>query len=231
MLDYDNYYSRACFRQALLSLMGEKSFDIITVKDIVYRSNHSRSTFYLHYRDKYQLLEEIESELISGFEAQIRRVQTCRLVVFLNNIIQGFHPDFLLYFHYIKKNAEAFIPLVKNQHHLDFSHKFITGINKYRLEHASEWFGGEINPIHMQTFEKHFNGDFPNIFIDWVKNGLKPPEEEMAAMLSFRYKGYILMFDDMEPNEMLERILKLIQKSWAMEKIFDVPEPTGIPGS
>ena len=42
---------------ALASLIHEKSYDAIVVKEILARANVGRSTFYTHFRDKDELLE------------------------------------------------------------------------------------------------------------------------------------------------------------------------------
>ncbi|WP_281759753.1 TetR/AcrR family transcriptional regulator [Alicyclobacillus hesperidum] len=51
-------------KQALLELMEEKHFDQITVQDIADRANISRKTFYLHYVDKFDLLDHVIEESI-----------------------------------------------------------------------------------------------------------------------------------------------------------------------
>ena len=43
--------------------MEEKDFEIITVLDITKRANINRGTFYLHYVDKYDMLEKYELKL------------------------------------------------------------------------------------------------------------------------------------------------------------------------
>ena len=48
--------TRILLRDALLGLMLEKRFDRITVQDIIDRANVGRSTFYLHYQDKQDLV-------------------------------------------------------------------------------------------------------------------------------------------------------------------------------
>jgi len=48
--------TRVLLRDALLELMLEKRFDRITVQDIIDRANVGRSTFYLHYQDKQDLV-------------------------------------------------------------------------------------------------------------------------------------------------------------------------------
>lgn len=54
---------------ALISLMEEKGFDHITVRDITSRAEINRATFYLHYQDKYDLLDRIVDEMIHEFTA------------------------------------------------------------------------------------------------------------------------------------------------------------------
>lgn len=51
--------------EALLSLLLEKDFEYITVKDVCARAGVNRSTFYLHYENTADLLEEAV-ELIHG---------------------------------------------------------------------------------------------------------------------------------------------------------------------
>jgi AcrR family transcriptional regulator len=49
--------SRQQLRAALVSLIEEQGFDALTVHDITDRAKLNRATFYLHYRDKQDLLE------------------------------------------------------------------------------------------------------------------------------------------------------------------------------
>ena len=53
-------------RTAFYELLREEGFQKVTVRMIVERAGINRSTFYLHYQDKYDLLESIEEELSGG---------------------------------------------------------------------------------------------------------------------------------------------------------------------
>lgn len=55
--------TKAQLRQGLARLMQQKSINEITVKELVNEVDINRSTFYLHYTDIYDLLEQTEAEL------------------------------------------------------------------------------------------------------------------------------------------------------------------------
>ena len=48
--------TRALLHEALGSLIPEKAYDRITIADVLNRAQVSRSTFYMHFRDKDNLL-------------------------------------------------------------------------------------------------------------------------------------------------------------------------------
>jgi len=48
--------TQSALRRALLELIQEKDYDAITVEEITTRADLARTTFYLHYRDKEELL-------------------------------------------------------------------------------------------------------------------------------------------------------------------------------
>lgn len=64
-------------KQAFFELIEEEGFDHISVKDITARAMISRNTFYLHYSDKFDLLnkicDEIVFKLFLGVGKQLRR--------------------------------------------------------------------------------------------------------------------------------------------------------------
>lgn len=58
--------TRRFLREALLQLISEKGFDAITVKDLTQYAEINRATFYQHYYDKFDLLDQnIEDMLLN----------------------------------------------------------------------------------------------------------------------------------------------------------------------
>lgn len=58
--------SRKLIKTAFMELATEKEISKITVKDIADRADINRGTFYAHYRDVYDVLEQIEDEAIEN---------------------------------------------------------------------------------------------------------------------------------------------------------------------
>ena len=55
--------TKAQLRRGLAKLLKEKTIKEITVKELVEEVDINRSTFYLHYTDIYDLLEQTENDL------------------------------------------------------------------------------------------------------------------------------------------------------------------------
>ncbi|HEX6537340.1 MAG TPA: TetR/AcrR family transcriptional regulator [Gemmatimonadaceae bacterium] len=60
--------TQGLLHEALASLIHEKSYDSIVVKEILGRANVGRSTFYTHFRDKDELLESGLRDMVRGGE-------------------------------------------------------------------------------------------------------------------------------------------------------------------
>jgi AcrR family transcriptional regulator len=61
--------TKRLLREALFSLIGEKDYDSIVVKEILDRADVGRSTFYAHFNDKDELLVSGIHDLINSVQA------------------------------------------------------------------------------------------------------------------------------------------------------------------
>ena len=110
--------------KALISLMEEKPFAYITVSEICARAGVNRSTFYLHYENIGDLLEETARYLIDDFltyfgedmEDVPYRLTNCELSE-LNFICDKYLTPYLTY---IRENKEVFSTALSNRKSLGF---------------------------------------------------------------------------------------------------------------
>ena len=99
--------TRKLLQQALIEVTVEKGFAALTVRDITRRAMVNRSTFYRHYLDKYDLLEQHLSEIYGVLEERgiIGEDRHEGLIELLKQIQQ--FPDF--YRVVLSAKADAFL--------------------------------------------------------------------------------------------------------------------------
>lgn len=63
--DRRTIYTKSVIREAFLKLKGSKSYVDITVADICREADISRGTFYLHYKNTFDVMDEVLDEALS----------------------------------------------------------------------------------------------------------------------------------------------------------------------
>lgn len=72
-LDRRKKYTRMVLKDSLMTLLKTKQLSSITVKEICEEADVNRSTFYAHYQDSFDLMEQIEEELISDLTTYMKQ--------------------------------------------------------------------------------------------------------------------------------------------------------------
>ncbi|WP_439873507.1 TetR/AcrR family transcriptional regulator [Bacillus mycoides] len=60
--------TQRAIKNTFIQLIEEVGFEKVNVRKLIERAEVNRSTFYLHYQDKYDLLNKIEDELLEGLK-------------------------------------------------------------------------------------------------------------------------------------------------------------------
>ena len=63
-------------KNTFIKLLLSKPFDKITIKELCDISNTSRITFYAHYKDKYDLIEDISKDMVESAKNEYQRLQS-----------------------------------------------------------------------------------------------------------------------------------------------------------
>lgn len=64
-------YTKALLRHALVEMMQTQHISAISVKALCDKADVHRSTFYAHYRDQYDLLEQLEQEVFENVNERL----------------------------------------------------------------------------------------------------------------------------------------------------------------
>lgn len=93
---------------ALITLLDKKDFSYITVKDICTIANVNRSTFYLHYQNTSDLLEEVIHNLKCSFYEHFKEIKKSSADDELSNLIFIKDEYLLPYLNFIKENRRVY---------------------------------------------------------------------------------------------------------------------------
>ncbi|MGM9950075.1 MAG: TetR/AcrR family transcriptional regulator [Lysinibacillus sp.] len=168
-------------KEAFISLLEEKSFDSITVRDLTERANINRGTFYLHYLDKFDLLEKCEEEVFSN----ILSIFNAAAVI---DILQGQDmasrlPFFTKVFEYLQEEAAFMKVILGPNGDPSFQEKvrqvFIKNIHDNIL---SEFDMASIEaPIDL--FTTYISSAHLGVIQYWLNSGMKQSPKELTALL------------------------------------------------
>ncbi|MBP1948372.1 TetR/AcrR family transcriptional regulator [Virgibacillus litoralis] len=161
------------FRQALVNLIKEKGYQSVTVKDIVQYSKYNRSTFYVHYHDKFYLAADLLHSMLAGMEEAVatpyernQQINTARLNARSFEIIR-----------YIYEHRN-FFELINYQDTIPQLHtKFPETILKIYQE---KFQFKTINnmPVDMDYFTRYTAYGFYGLLIHWINTGFEASQEE-----------------------------------------------------
>ena len=169
-------------KQAFIELMEEKKFDQITVQDISDRATVKRVTFYLHYKDKSDLMYQCIDETLNELHDKVNEK-----VSFIGNfdfLDEQPHPSFVQLFHQVSENYPFYNALlVKNRipyltsRLLEIIHEFVSeGINQIEPN-------DENLTANRSLIIKYVESAFLEVIIWWIESGMHLSESEMAFQL------------------------------------------------
>ncbi|MCA1024478.1 TetR family transcriptional regulator [Cytobacillus kochii] len=116
-------------RNAFLTLALQKDIAQITVKDIIEEADYNRTTFYVHYADKFALMDDLMNTTIEGIINSIREPYRENKVIDLSTI----QKNALLFVDYVYEHQQTFKILFNKEHFYFFEEKLTNSIMKVNL--------------------------------------------------------------------------------------------------
>ncbi|PJN90144.1 TetR/AcrR family transcriptional regulator [Bacillus sp. mrc49] len=109
--------SQSAIQSAFLEMLINEGFDDITVKNITEKANIGRKTFYLHYMDKFDLLDKI-------VDAHIKRLR----VICDQKQSKGFIEGTIIWFEYFQEHKSFFASIFRSNGTLSFRKRILSFI-------------------------------------------------------------------------------------------------------
>lgn len=116
-------------RKAFIDIAQNKDIKQITVKDILEKADYNRTTFYVHYADKFDLMSDIMNEITNGLIKAIQLPYQDNKQIDLSTIqINALH-----FIDYVYAHQETFKILFNNHNYPDFETKITESLLKIHL--------------------------------------------------------------------------------------------------
>ncbi|MDD7403122.1 MAG: TetR/AcrR family transcriptional regulator C-terminal domain-containing protein [Butyribacter sp.] len=174
--------TKKAIRKAFLKLIEEKDINEITIQNIADEADINRKTFYNYYNGIYQVLEEIENEILETFQQDLQtlNVQNYNELVCatFRKLADIFQSDVNLH--------RLFMQMGKNSVIMERLKKIILSHSEQFL---SEFFQKNENAAELAR-EYCLSGVIA-VFAQWLKSGQKIPVEELAHAVTLMSAGVI----------------------------------------
>lgn len=176
--------TRQLLKDALVELIEERGYDKITVQDITERATLNRATFYLHYRDKLDLLYQSSKEILNDLVSSIN-------VTFDDKIKFDFlkdenepHDTFMHLFEQISLNNKLYKVFLTEK---DIPY-FSSGLKEIIIDFVSNGINA-MEPddkkltVPREMAVRYFAAAFLDVFVWWLENDMPYSPKFMATQL------------------------------------------------
>lgn len=164
--------TKAQLRAALSALMQEKEIKDITVRELTERADLNRGTFYCHYKDIYDMVEQVQTEMLEELNGVLNAYTPTELR-------RGLRPILTDVFLLVDRNADLFTALLGSRDSGPMARLSRIVYEKVLRDWWSE-FGGAI-PGGEYYLDFAVAGIL-GLVGRWLNTGRREPPEEMACL-------------------------------------------------
>jgi AcrR family transcriptional regulator len=165
-------YTKMVLRDSLTDLMKEKSILKITIKDICEVADLSRSTFYAHFKDQYDLLQQIQEETIANIEKLLEKYNNDGSKVAIIHMLEEL-------LRYIADNGESIQVLLSENGDINFQKK-IFGFT--RQKEVLKYFTDKFDEKTQEYASVFMVNGAIGLIQQWFKNNMDVPVKDMVKL-------------------------------------------------
>lgn len=170
--------TRRLIKETLLLLIEEKGFGNVTVRDLTHRAKINRGTFYLHYLDKFDLLESVESGLLDGLQQHMRALDYQEMMD--SHKQNKPHAPLVDVFRYLKQNGPILRALLGAKGDPAFSPRLKESLKNGIFKEINDHF--QDISIPSEYFSAFATSAYLGVIEDWLNSGMRQSPEEMAVI-------------------------------------------------
>lgn len=169
--------TRRRLKECFIRLLKEKKIQDISVRELADMADINRGTFYLHYRDVYDLLEAVEQTIIDDLNELLAHYPPARLMEQPSLLFLELYP-------LVKQNADTITALLGENGDLNFSLRMENLLKEVCL---TRWISSQIPGIFpdestITLYSAFIVSGCLGVIQTWIAGGFRESPEEMARI-------------------------------------------------
>lgn len=184
VLDRRVVRTKRLIREALAELIEEDGLEGITVCNLTERADINRGTFYAHYKDKSDLLEKTENEIIDA----VTLLQSKATVLTVEDLLNAYHNDepmpfAVALFRYIHENGNFIRALIGPKGDPAFQPRLQEIVSRNTIEYIlTPKYRNSSSPL-VHYYVSYYTTAQLGVIKEWLESGMKESPEEMARIV------------------------------------------------
>ncbi|MDO4554055.1 MAG: TetR/AcrR family transcriptional regulator C-terminal domain-containing protein [Lachnospiraceae bacterium] len=158
----------------LTELLKKKSINEISVKELTDLADINRGTFYLHYKDVYDMLHKVEDEVFDNFNEMINHYSA-------DILLEDASPLFEDIFCFASENSGLCTLFLGENGDISFLNQLLSLLRDRCFQNWRESFHAK-DTKHFDYFFAFLSGGCIVLIRNWLDNAMKESPHEMAVL-------------------------------------------------
>src|SRR5699024_532251 len=187
--------TKASIKNALFDLIEVHGFETITVKELTTKAKINRGTFYLHYENIDDLIDEYYSDFISKLYAlfEMKEEDLIKEAGWYYPIVEPVSPFIVNVLIFIKRNSKLFDFLWITHENRYYKRKLKLFVNVVLFYNEKALINKDDLLVPESYFTSYVISAFMGVVRQWLDRDCKESPEEIARILSFlNLKGILV---------------------------------------
>lgn len=163
--------SQEAIKKAFIELLNEKGFDKMTIQDISDRANVNRRTVYLHYLDKFDLLDKLIEEHITNLKEMFVSLSKTDINTAGEIIFEYFQSNYLFFSTMMVGSGAPYF----RSRYLEFSFELLRGEVNVTV--------GKNKGLNEDIIIRFVSAAYVELVEWWLKEGMPYPPRVMAEQV------------------------------------------------
>lgn len=173
--DHRARITKMLIRKAFMDLLSKKPIQSISIKELCETASINRGTFYKHYTDLYDLLHQIEEEMLEDFQNALKSL-------FVSDSAQVTPVDITTeIFRCLKENADICTVTLSEYGDKTFALKLINLGREKCVQAYSQYFSSA-TPKQIEYFYAFVSAGCIGLLQKWLSEGMATDAGEIATM-------------------------------------------------